>query len=56
MSQTSSIINDSFYYMANNNKRSKSTKVTGQLQDEVIQRVLPLIPRVLYFLFFIRFK
>jgi hypothetical protein len=46
MSQTSSIINDSFYNMAHSNKINQKINQVDHGEDDFLQRILPLIPKV----------
>jgi hypothetical protein len=46
MSQTSSIINDSFYNMAHSNKINQKINRVDHSEDDFLQRILPLIPKV----------
>jgi hypothetical protein len=48
MSQTSSIINDSFYNMAHSNKINQKINQVDHGEDDFLQRILPLIPKVCY--------
>ncbi|EFA07873.1 UPF0378 protein KIAA0100-like Protein [Tribolium castaneum] len=45
MSQTSSIINDSFYSLAHG---SKTSPKPSQIEDDFLHKILPLIPKVCY--------
>ena len=46
MCQTSSIINDSFYSISYGNKITRKVEEVEHVEDDLIQRILPLIPKV----------
>lgn len=53
MSQANAVINDGFYNLGHSNRRTDHGSSNNSVDDggDILQRILPLIPKVYYYSF-----